>query len=90
MKKKHVKTGRKKLKIYWNLRKSEYTVLPNLWYIIQAGLRIKIIVMSDYMKKMRSITSIVTIDLKTVGLDFSKSTLKNGSLALQSPFQLIT
>lgn len=46
--------------------------------------------MSDYIKKMRSITSILTINLKAVGLDFSKSTLKYGSLAFQSPFQLIT
>ena len=53
----------------------------------KAVLRGKFIVMSDYIKKMGgTITSMLTTNMKAVGLEFAKSTLKHGSLTLQSAF----
>ena len=55
----------------------------------KAVLRGKFIVMSDYIKKMGgggTITSMLTTNMKAVALEFSKPTLKHGSLTLQSAF----
>ena len=53
----------------------------------KAVLRGKFIVMSDYIKKMgETINSMLTTNMKAVGLEFAKSTLKHGSLTLQSAF----
>lgn len=54
----------------------------------KAVLRGKFVVMSDYIKKMGrgTITSMLTTNMKAVGLEFAKPTLKHGSLTLQSAF----
>ena len=53
----------------------------------KAVLRGKFVVMSDYIKKMgETINSMLTTNMKPVGLEFSKATLKHGSLTLQSAF----
>lgn len=53
----------------------------------KAVLRGKFVVMSDYIKKMGgTITSMLTTSMKAAGSEFSKPTLKHGSLTLQSAF----
>ena len=53
----------------------------------KAVLRGKFVVMSDYIKKMgETINSMLTTNMKAVGLEFAKPTLKHGSLTLQSAF----
>ena len=53
----------------------------------KAVLRGKFVVMSDYIKKMgETINSMLTTNMKPLGLEFSKATLMHGALTLQAAF----